>query len=217
MKIKYLTACYGLLVTLCALSMGAGASTISAGDLVVSELLANPAAVSDSRGEWLELYNTSDQAIDLNGLVLQDQGSNRHTIAQAGPLVILPGEYLVLGRDGDSSTNGGYEADYVYSNFSLANSSDAVILAWQGETIFSLFYASSDGFGQAGTSMELQGLAPHIHSGLYGPATAAFGAGDLGTPGTGSLDTGVSEVPLPAAAWLFGASLSLLAGIKRRQ
>lgn len=215
MKIKYLTACYGLLVTLCALSMGASAATISPGDLVVSELLANPAAVSDTRGEWLELYNTSDDAIDLNGLVLKDRGSNRHTIDHAAPLVILPGAYLVMGRDGDSS-NGGYTADYVYSNFSLANSADAVELEWQGETVFSLVYAADDLFGQAGISMELQHLAAAIHAGLYTPATTSFGAGDLGTPGTGTLESGVSEVPLPAAAWLFGASLSLLAGIKRR-
>ena len=96
MKIKYLTACYGLLVTLSALSLGAGATAISPGDLVVSELLANPAAVADSNGEWLELYNASQSAIDINGLVLRDYGSNSHTVNAAMPLVLLPGDASVL-------------------------------------------------------------------------------------------------------------------------
>ncbi len=217
MKIQDHCARFGLAFSLSLFACGASAATINPGDLVVSELMANPAAVADSRGEWLELYNTSQTGLDLNGLVLRDNGSNLHTISAAGPLVIDPGAYFVLGRSGDSSTNGGYLADYVYSNFSLSNSGDDIVLEWDGQTVFSLAYGSENGFGQAGTSMALQQLSAAIGASDYLASTATYGDGDLGTPGTGELGGGtVSEVPLPAAGWLFCSSMGLLAGIKRR-
>ena len=46
------------------------AATINSGDLLISEVMANPAAVSDSNGEWFELFNASLHSIDLNGLTI---------------------------------------------------------------------------------------------------------------------------------------------------
>jgi len=43
-------------------------------------------------------------------------------------VVIAPGGYAVLGRNGNSGTNGGYTANYVYSSFTLANTADEVVL-----------------------------------------------------------------------------------------
>ncbi len=198
------------------------AANIQPGDLVVSEVLANPAAVSDSAGEWLELYNTTTVPLDINNLVLRDNGTNAHTVSTTAPLWINPGDYLVLGRSGDTSSNGGYTPDYVYRDFTLANSIDSIILEWNQQTIFALSYSSADGFGEAGVSMQLGSLEGTISAGNYLPShpSMVFGAGDLGTPGFGTLGEGsgqgVSEVPIPAAGVLFISSLGLLAGIKRR-
>jgi hypothetical protein len=199
-----------------------GAAQLNPGDLVVSELLANPAAVSDTVGEWLELYNATATSLDINGLVLRDNGSNSHTIAAPTALLIDPGAYLVLGRNGDSAANGGYIPDYVYQDFTLSNGSDSIVLEWNQQTIFELSYTSTDGFGESGVSMQLNSLEEMITASSYSPAEplALFGAGDRGTPGFGSLGYNttdeVSEVPLPAAGWLFVSSLGLVAGIKRR-
>ncbi len=198
------------------------AANLQPGDLVVSEVLANPAAVSDTAGEWLELYNRGSSQFDINGMVLRDHGSNSHTIATAAPLLIDPGAYLVLGRNGDADANGGYTPDYVYRDFTLANSSDSIILEWGQQTIFELSYSSTDGFGDSGISMQLGSIGEQITASNYLPsdATMTFGAGDLGTPGFGSLGegtgNGVSEVPIPAAGWLFMSGLGKIAGIKRR-
>lgn len=219
MKMTTLSIPLGLAFKLSLFACSAGAATINSGDLVVSELLANPAAVSDGAGEWLELYNAGQSSLDLNGLVLRDSGSNNHTINAATPLTMAPGDYLVLGRNGDSTSNGGYQPDYVYSNFSLSNSSDDIILEWQGSEIFSLSYTAADNFGQAGISMVLTGISDTIDASDYLPSSAdsVFGNGDRGSPGIGSLShPTVSEVPLPASGLLFCSSLGLLAGIKRR-
>lgn len=199
-----------------------GAAQLNPGDLVVSEILANPAAVSDTAGEWLELYNRTSRTLDINGLVLRDNGSNSHTITAPTELLINPGAYLVLGRNGDSNANGGYLPLYVYQDFTLANGNDSIILESNQQIIFELNYTTADGFGESGVSMQLTSLEGMITASSYAPSDAQmlFGAGDRGNPGFGSLsslnDSEVSEVPIPAAGVLFLSSLGLLAGIKRR-
>ena len=215
MKRKTVFAAFALACAVPGSSMLAAAN-LQPGDLVVSEVLANPGAVADSAGEWFEIYNRSANPFDLSGLVLRDAGTNAHTIET--PLLVNPGDYLVLGRNGDSSINGGYTPDYVYRDFTLANASDSIILEWEQRVIFELNYTGGDGFGR-----QLNSLHGPINARNYSPSepTMLFGAGDLGTPGFGFLAQdnapGVSEVPIPAAGWLFVSGLGMLAGIKRRR
>ncbi len=37
------------------------------GELIFSEIMQNPSAVSDSAGEWFELHNPTGSAINING------------------------------------------------------------------------------------------------------------------------------------------------------
>lgn len=149
----------------------AGATPLVPGDLVISEVMANPSAVSDSAGEWFELFNSTSSSIDLDGLVLSDDGINSHTIS--GTLIIASGGYLVLGINGDSAANGGYVADYVYSNFLLGNSGDEIVISEGMTEIARLDYSSS--FAGAGTSMELSdvGIFPYTQ-GDFVEATSAL-------------------------------------------
>ena len=94
----------------------------SVSDLLISEIMANPAAISDSQGEWFELFNPTDEQINLLGIDLGDDGSRRHQFDS--DLLILPGEFLTLAR----SAAPGFIPDYVYSNFTLSNSSDQIVL-----------------------------------------------------------------------------------------
>ncbi len=185
-------------------------SAIFPGDLLITEMMANPAAVSDSNGEWFEILNTSSNPIDLNGLSLRDNGSNQHNIDSPLPQWINPNEYFVLGRNGESTTNGGYSANYVYSDFTLGNTSDAIILEFNGVLIDSLIYNSAL-FGTAGNSIEIistgYGLtADHLR----------YGDGDIGTPGSAGSYSPVAEVPIPAAGWLFISALSGVVIARRR-
>ena len=52
------------------------------------------------------------------GGVLADLGTNRHVIGE--DVTIPAGGYAVLAVNGDRSTNGGFDVDYVYSSFNLS-------------------------------------------------------------------------------------------------
>ena len=94
--------------------------------MLLSEFLADPKAVSDEAGEWLELYNAGATAVNLRGWTLADLDNDRHMIGV--DLIIEAGQYLVLARNGDSASNGGIQVSYVYNNLSLANSNDELLL-----------------------------------------------------------------------------------------
>ncbi len=99
------------------------------GKIVVSEIMKDPKFVSDTSGEWIEVVNRTNQAIDLEGWMMDDGGSDQHTIQNGGQGVWLaPGAHAVLARNGNLALNGGVAAHYVYAGFSLSNASDAVRL-----------------------------------------------------------------------------------------
>ncbi len=185
-------------------------------DLVISEVMANPSAVSDRVGEWFELFNPTIDSLVLNNLVLSDNGSNKHRINTDNKLLIDSGQYFVLARNGDSEINGGIVADYIYSGFTLNNRSDAIIISSDDAEITRLEYNST--FSKNGKSTELLSLPDKIGNYQVTPDTLTYGAGDVGTPGApGSSKLTVSAVPVPAALWLFGSGLLGIGGIGRKK
>ena len=69
---------FGLLLSLSLCINPVHAVTVS--DLLISEVMANPAALSDARGEWFELYNPITEVINLHEVTIGDDGSDRHKI-----------------------------------------------------------------------------------------------------------------------------------------
>jgi len=201
-----------LILCLCSLQVGAA---VIPGTLVISEFMANPAAVSDTAGEWLELFNTTVNPIDVNGLTLADNGSDLHVIDNGGPLLVASGDYLLLARGGDSASNGGLTPDYVYSGFVLGNSSDAIVLSDGATEIARIDYDSS--LVTAGQSAELLALPGVFGNYALTPSSLTYGDGDIGTPGTsGSVTLPVAAVPVPAALWLLFSGIGGLAVCARR-
>ncbi len=199
------TKTYKKLLLLLSILFGTNAhASIITGDLLITEVLTNPSAVSDTSGEWFEIVNTTDHAINLNGMTIKDNGSNFHTINSTLPLIINPGNYFVLGRNDDPSENGNYQPDYVYSSFTLSNSSDEIFLEFENTIIDSLIYNSATLFGVAGNSVE---RTPTSGFQLT-PSEFIFGDGDIGTPGiAGSFSptltpTPIASVPEPTSGLL---------------
>jgi len=178
--------------------------------------MANPDAVTDAKGEWFEIYNPGNDIFNFNGITLSDNGSNSHVISSPTDLLINPGEYFVFGRNGNTSENGGYLADYVYSNFTLGNADDEIILTdTLGNTLL-LEYTS--GFVNAGKSTEL--LSTEMLISNYDlTSDFNYGNGDFGTPGSeGSyaFNQAFSPVPEPDSIWLILMGFFLLLARKRR-
>lgn len=157
------------------------------GDLVINEFMVNPVAVSDTKGEWIELFNTREQDLLLNGLMLLDLGSNKHTLTAESDLVIPAGGYFLMGRHADPAENGGIEPEYVYTSFSLGNTSDEIILALpSGEIVDAVSYDSGwpleDGASLELTRSRADTLANNDPSSWHA-GILPYGSGDLGTPG----------------------------------
>lgn len=148
--------------------------------LVITELMIDPKSVSDSDGEWVELYNPSDSEVDVSGAVLKDNGQDSHTI----PSLKLPSKsYIVLCRSNDTNMNGGVNCQYEYEKFSLANEEDEVIVEKNGQTLAQFSYNNSFPV-KPGKSMELASLSSTSSSfDSWHESTTQFGSGDYGTPG----------------------------------
>jgi endonuclease/exonuclease/phosphatase family metal-dependent hydrolase len=154
--------------------------------IVITEIMPNPAAVSDSYGEWFEIHNTTDSTIDIDGWIIKDGGSETHTITNVDMSVpVMPGDYFVFVRNADSTLNGGLIADYEYSGFLLSNSEDEIILMdGTGAIVDEVHYNNSWVFG-SGESMEIHDLNTDNNvSENWFEATLAYGNGDLGSPGS---------------------------------
>ena len=196
------------------LSLAVGAQAATVGDLLISEIMANPAAVSDTRGEWFELYNPTDEPVNLRGITLGDDGGDGHRIES--DLLIMPRHFLVLARNGDMALNGGFEADYVYRDFTLGNSDDEIVLRDGALEWLRLDYGL--GFAAAGHSSELAGLPMTLSNYALTPSEFTYGLGDIGSPGlAGSLSFAPAVVPLPAAGWLFAGGIVMLWRFSRRR
>ena len=114
-----------------ALGVGCDALDLS---LTINEIMNNPSAVSDSDGEWFEIYNNGDISHELNGWTIKDNGSDSHVISSS--LIINPGEFKVLSNNSNQSTNGGLVGDYQYDGITLANGDDELVLIDLNGTVF---------------------------------------------------------------------------------
>ncbi len=101
------------------------------GDLVVSEVMVSPLAVEDTRGEWIEITNTTPRTVALNGIrIFSNTGS--HLIQRPEWLLLEPGESFVLGLSMNPSVNGGVPVDYAYSGIDLNPEGDTLTVTIEG-------------------------------------------------------------------------------------
>ncbi|TSA38897.1 MAG: T9SS C-terminal target domain-containing protein [Porphyromonadaceae bacterium] len=168
------------------------------GEILITEIMVNPEAVSDANGEWFEIWNATNHDVLLNGLTLKDAGSNQHVITSTDQLVMPAKSYWVLAKNGDILTNGGVVVNYIYQNFTLSNTSDQVIITAADETLIDQVSYGSGWPVVSGASMELhpdyQSFSGNDQPEHWFPARIAFGAGDKGSPGKANpLSSGLEE------------------------
>ena len=174
---------------------------VAAGDLIITEIMNNPVSVDDELGEWFEIHNKTSAAIDLQGLVVSDEGSDTFTISSA--VVIQPNGYAVVGSNSDTATNGGITVDYVFAHgtdMQLANGGDELILSNAGGVLDEVAWDGGPDFPDAG------GYAMNLDPNSYDATanddgsnwcygTNPLASGDKGTPGTSN------SACLPPPTW----------------
>ncbi len=166
---------------------------VAVGELKISEVHRNPANVPDTNGEYVEVVNVGSKPLGLRGVRLVE-GSN--TITLASNFVAVPGRPLLFQVDGAPTRNGNQPLGVVlpFNTVSLADTTDTVALTQGITTLDQVAYTT--GFpGGSGVAAERRDLFGAQVPANYAAAVAAFGAGDLGTPGTtNSADTTVHPV-----------------------
>lgn len=102
------------------------------GDVVITEIFQNPAALLDPEAEWFELLNASDRDLTLNGLTVSSASDGDWFQIASNSAIILPvGERVVLGPNADWFTNGNVTVGYGYDahDMLLTNESDEIRIA----------------------------------------------------------------------------------------
>lgn len=152
------------------------------GQLVITELMPDPANVSDDAGEWFELH-APEGSVDLNGLTVL-AGSGKSTLTSESCLTIRSGGYGVLARNGDSMANGGLENVLTTVTTTLSNSSGSLSIN-NGDTVIDQVSWDKS---QSGVSIQLSPDALNA-TGNDDPQNwcapeQTYGSGmDKGTPG----------------------------------
>jgi uncharacterized protein len=181
--IPIITATMALATAMVALGAGPQAPP---GEVIISEVMQNPAAVSDTKGEWIELHNRSGAPVSLNGWSISDAVATQ-TLTASPSLVIPARGFFVLGRSDVISENGGVPVDFRF-RFNLNNDRDSVILKDEtGQEVDRVDYDQDTGWPDPnGASMMLvRAEADNDLAGNWITATElwAGSAGDFGTPG----------------------------------
>ena len=162
---------------------------IDFGDLLITEIMYNPTSLSDTEGEWFEVYNHSDHSINLQNLILGRDDANRHAITES--LTLLPGAFMVFERSDTATTA---TNSYTFGSDLLLPNTGAILAIFNegtesdpGPLIFSVDYGGMNFPDGSGASISLNpnsfSPAEAILGSSWCISTSSFDTGDLGTPG----------------------------------
>lgn len=159
------------------------------GDLLITEIMYNPTALSDTEGEWFEIYNNSTEAVNLQNLVFERDDVNSHVISD--PIELLPGDYYAFARTAQASNASN---TYVYGSSITLSNTGAVLSIYNegtatepGALIFSVNYGASGFPDGSGASISLSPDRLNTAEAILGSSwcipSSVYNTGDLGTPG----------------------------------
>jgi hypothetical protein len=120
-------------------------------DIIISEIMPNPDAVSDSDGEYIEIYNQTTSDITLDGWTLTVDADDD----ELDGVTVPAQDFVVLCENGDASANGGVTCalDYVNGISLLQGGSTVTLENGSGTQVDQVNYGSDWPFA-AGASME---------------------------------------------------------------
>lgn len=154
------------------------------GAVVITEIMANPDAVSDSDGEWVEIRALA--GFDLNGVALgRELGGEPEQIIDANEcLPVAAGAHAVLAKSDDPATNGGLSRVDALLELSLGNSRGALFLAIGGAVLDEVSWSGAAAGISSGVDPDFADATANDRAEYWcDDDSTLYGAGDSGTPG----------------------------------
>ncbi|HMV65643.1 MAG TPA: hypothetical protein PKA64_02240 [Myxococcota bacterium] len=178
------------------------ASALVAGDLVITEIMANPEDCSDFAAEYVEIYNNTGSRVDLSGLEVMIAGTTRAVTRVFDP--IEPYAYGTLRyTTGAAPACYGFDANAWYSSAKMADTGSNVRVSNARGTIDEVLAAGWSGFGP-GAALQLDpllvGATTNDDPDAWCPAPDGFpgSLGDRGSPGAENARCTVTDTsPFP--------------------
>jgi hypothetical protein len=160
--------------------------TPAPGELVITEVMPSPMAVSDTAGEWFEVKALA--SVDLNGLGLDRAGdtSAASVINSPSCVHVEAGEYVVFAKSLDSAMNGGVTGAVATFGFSMvagsmASPGDVQIVA--GTTVIdAMTWTASTNARALQLDPDLVDAISNDNASNYCNATTMYNGMDYGTP-----------------------------------
>jgi hypothetical protein len=152
------------------------------GDIVITEFMPDPDAANDSDGEWIELYVGA--AVDLNELDIgKADGGVEFSLPGGDCLPAAAGSRVVLAASDDPALNGNLPQVDFLLQMSLVNGGDGISVALDGQLLDEVIYSGSTTGAATSLDPAFRTPADNDNEDNWCPAQAAYGDGDLGTPG----------------------------------
>jgi hypothetical protein len=161
--------------------------TPAPGDLVITEVMPNPAKVSDTIGEWFEVKAIRD--VDLNGVGLDRAGDSSapDVINSPNCVHVAAGTYAVFAKSADMTMNGGLPATAGTFKFSLVDGTVAApgdVQLVAGSTVIDAVTWTKTTSGKAHQlDPDLTDAIANDQESNFCDAAMTYGLGDFGTPG----------------------------------
>ncbi len=155
------------------------------GDLVISEIMANPAG-TDTGNEWFEIYNAKSTAANLAGVQLgvskADKSGEKDYVIPSG--TIPAGGYFVVGDADPKSLPTFEKLSYGNNLGSLRNTDGRIAITCAAATIDEVTYSSMS----SGISWQLSGASAPDYKANDDPnnwcnSTNEYTTGSFGSPG----------------------------------
>ncbi len=151
------------------------------GAVVLNEIMV-VGDMTTTAGQWIEVANLSDRAVDISGTELVVTSSDTRWTLPGG--VIIPAHgFVVLGESNDTNANGGVQVDHVWTGLTIDAVGGDTVELWAGNPIASLTWTAAKVI--AGTSYQRPVREIDVTGATLTCArTGTFGPnGAVGTPG----------------------------------
>lgn len=174
-------------------TLNADIQTANSGEVVINEFLAvNQNDTVDNNGaheDWIELYNTTSNPLNLFGLYMSDTYSNITKFSFPENSVIQPNGYLIIWADEDNSAAG-----ELHCNFKLSANGESILLSNVNGNIF-----DSISFGAQAADVALA-RCPNATGPFLFTSTPTFGNSNVCTDGIEEIGPGaISIFPNPSS------------------